>query len=225
MLVCSVFPLRQARERVYVKLRARLAERLLPALVAGCAHHDASEHMAGRPAQSARPLLNATAAAHLAAAYTDSLTGVLNGRRFAALLNELAGQARQWRPYAVALVDVVDMKRINDAHGHAVGDTVLVEVARCLQASVRRTDTVARLGGDEFALLMPQTTRAVERDLISRITAALRASDVAKQLGLSISVCVGVADSSEGVAEEVLRAADSAMYKTRARVKAGRSPR
>lgn len=84
------------------------------------------------------------------AALTDPLTGVLNRRGF---FDALTGVRDGGREVEIAMVDVDDFKRLNDRHGHAVGDQVLCDVAEWLWALVGDTGTVARIGGDEFAFL------------------------------------------------------------------------
>ncbi len=93
-----------------------------------------------------------------ALATTDVLTGVLNRQ---ASLKVLAGEIertnRYARPLAVALFDLDHFKRVNDAHGHAVGDRLLSHVAELLRSNVRSVDTLGRYGGEEFLLIMPET--------------------------------------------------------------------
>jgi len=89
----------------------------------------------------------------------DYLTGLLNRGPFEVRLGEAVSRAETGAACAVICLDVDRFKRINDAHGHAVGDAVLVEAARRLRAVVRTTDLVARLSGDELAVLMPGPVR------------------------------------------------------------------
>ncbi|HET9196981.1 MAG TPA: GGDEF domain-containing protein [Solirubrobacterales bacterium] len=97
-------------------------------------------------------------------AHRDALTGVANRRQFDAILErELARRARppggrrevDRRPLALLLLDLDDLKGINDNHGHPVGDAVLRQVAERAQSILRSTDTLARIGGDEFAVIAP----------------------------------------------------------------------
>ncbi len=88
-------------------------------------------------------------------AFHDSLTGLPNRRLFADRLEmALAACRRGGIQGALMMIDLDNLKPLNDAHGHAAGDLVLVEVARRLRSCVRETDTVARLGGDEFVVLL-----------------------------------------------------------------------
>ncbi len=90
----------------------------------------------------------------------DRLTGLYNRGHFDRTLATAMEQAsRSGQPLALAILDVDHFKRINDVHGHNVGDRVLQQMAALLARSMRRTDTVARYGGEEFVILMPATTR------------------------------------------------------------------
>lgn len=88
----------------------------------------------------------------------DALTGAENRRALEIELEiAIAGARRDGRPVALALIDLDHFKRVNDRHGHGVGDRVLQDFVRIVQASVRRTDRLFRFGGEEFVLLMPAT--------------------------------------------------------------------
>ena len=152
-------------------------------------------------------------------ANTDALTGLLNRHRLSDVLSMVALRAVQrGEPYAVAMIDVDSFKAINDSRGHATGDAVLTEVALRLTQAVRQEDIVARYGGDEFVVVMPGATRASQAGLTDRITRTLADSPLADRLGLPLSVSIGMADSSDGDPEEVLKEADHAMYRTKKRL-------
>src|SRR5665811_1360656 len=88
----------------------------------------------------------------------DSLTGLLDRRRFRAELDQhVSFSARYGGPGAVMIVDIDGLKAINDSLGHQAGDNLIRQVADVLRERVRGTDIVARLSGDELAILMPQT--------------------------------------------------------------------
>jgi diguanylate cyclase (GGDEF)-like protein len=153
-------------------------------------------------------------------ANTDALTGLLNRHRLGDVLSMVALRAIQrGEPYAVAMLDVDNFKSINDTRGHATGDAVLTEVALRVSQTVRQEDIVARYGGDEFVVVMPGATRSSQAGLKERIAQALLESPLAERLGLPLSVSLGMADSMDGDPEEILRAADQAMYRRKQQAK------
>ena len=102
----------------------------------------------------------------------DSLTGLVNGRRFSAELEQqISFNDRYGGQGAVMIIDVDHFKRVNDSLGHHAGDNLIRHIAALLAERVRTTDTVARLAGDEFAVLAPQVTREGARALAEDITA------------------------------------------------------
>ena len=103
-------------------------------------------------------------------ATTDALTGVWNRRHFEqVVVTELARAQRYQEPLALLLIDVDHFKAINDHHGHQVGDQVLVELTRRIQAQLRAADVLARWGGEEFVALLPQTPAEPARSLAERL--------------------------------------------------------
>jgi diguanylate cyclase (GGDEF)-like protein len=150
----------------------------------------------------------------------DDLTGL--GNR--ALLHERGNQyltrsEAQGRHSALLLMDLDDFKRINDTLGHDAGDRVLVEVARRLKGAVRESDLAIRLGGDEFAVLTgdlhdpAEAERVAERLLLSFMPPVL-IDDVQLQVNASVGVAVHGADGD--TVEDLVRAADEAMYLAKA---------
>ena len=145
------------------------------------------------------------------AADHDPLTGLANRARFRRELDHLDAAGR---PYAIAYLDLDGFKPINDEHGHDVGDAVLLQVADRLRSVARADDLVVRMGGDEFAVLVPDLDRpASGKELADRIGEALRAPMQLAAVDLEVSSSIGVALSCEiGLAHDVVRAADQAMY-------------
>jgi len=145
----------------------------------------------------------------------DPLTHVLNRRGFDELFTSHAALLRR-RPGALSLlmIDLDDFKSINDQHGHAVGDEVLVEVSNVLSRAVRASDRVGRMGGDEFAILMPEANLDVARALADRLHAL---SPVPVRTGgklnvtASFSIGAATAHAAEPLAVLLARA-DLAMY-------------
>ncbi len=150
----------------------------------------------------------------------DALTGLVNRRRFAEVIDEAVGrQMRSARPLALLYVDLDGFKGINDELGHKAGDDVLLEVASRLIAAVRYSDTVARLGGDEFVVLCESTGTLGEAETIAeRIVESMReeinTSAGPARLGASVGVAY-VEAVTPSSAEELLRHADEAMYEAK----------
>ena len=153
-----------------------------------------------------------------ALALRDELTGLLNRRELHNLLqNEWLRSVRFRRPFSVGLADIDFFKRVNDGHGHLVGDRVICHVGQVLTATLRRLDRVARFGGEEFAILMPETGRKEAVIATERVRAAMAQSPcVIAEQGLTIPVTLsfGVAVSLEDAAtpEEMIAAADKRLY-------------
>ncbi len=107
---------------------------------------------------------------------TDGLTGLGNYRSFqATLTREIERASRFGRPLGLLMLDLDHFKKVNDTHGHQVGDDVLVEVAAAGAAQVREVDTVARYGGEEFVVILPETDAEGAGCTAERICAAVRA--------------------------------------------------
>ncbi len=152
---------------------------------------------------------------HRAATSIDVLTGLLNRHALARHAEELLEQTRVTQlPLALLIADVDGFKRINDEHGHLVGDAVLREVAKTLHASLRSLDHVFRYGGDEFVVLLPAT----EADEAGRVAERLRAAVAAArphELPLTISVGVGTACAETRDLDDLVRTADRALYRAK----------
>jgi diguanylate cyclase (GGDEF)-like protein len=146
-------------------------------------------------------------------ASTDPLTGAANRRHAGDVLGRLlAGGGRR---VGALLMDIDDFKHVNDAHGHRVGDEVLVEVVSRLHHTVRPEDTVARWGGEEFLVLCPaaQTEESV-REIAERIRAAVAARPIATTAGpVALTVSVGAITSpcTADTVDVLLEAADDAL--------------
>ncbi|MBL8669148.1 MAG: GGDEF domain-containing protein [Alphaproteobacteria bacterium] len=149
-------------------------------------------------------------------AETDVLTGLATRRVFDRVLaQELERWRRYGRPLAVILFDIDHFKRINDGHGHDVGDRALQRVAECGRAAMRPTDLLARLGGDEFAVVLPETDASEAVAVAQRILDEMRAvSLIARGGAVTLSGSFGVASAHAG--EEapagLVKRADEALY-------------
>jgi diguanylate cyclase (GGDEF)-like protein len=149
----------------------------------------------------------------------DSLTGLLNRRRFRAELDQYVSfNARYGGRGAVMVIDIDGLKEVNDRLGHQAGDRLIRRVAEVLRERVRATDLVARLSGDEFAVLMPQTDTAgalqLGEDLRAQVAEGF--SQGVETASASISVGITMFGAQEGAeSESVLLAADQAMYQAK----------
>ena len=150
----------------------------------------------------------------------DPLTGLYNRRRFQ---EELGRELSYLRRYggcgAVLMLDLDDLKRVNDHFGHAVGDELIAGVAALLRERVRSTDVLARMGGDEFAVLLPRTSRADAEALATDLNRVVReesrsaSADGGPAAAVSASIGLAFFDRHEALAaQDVLVNADHAMY-------------
>jgi diguanylate cyclase (GGDEF)-like protein len=150
----------------------------------------------------------------------DALTGLPNRRALEqALQREWQRWQRSARAFAVVALDLDHFKRINDTHGHLVGDDLLAAVGRRLAGAVRQMDIVARTGGEEFLVLMPDIDDAAADAAAERLRAALANSPLAVgPLTLPITTSLGVARVRAGDTElrQVLARADRALYAAKA---------
>ncbi len=152
----------------------------------------------------------------------DSLTGVFNRRQLEVLLEEQYEQATRhdW-PLSVAFLDLDDFKKINDEHGHLVGDQVLRAFAQTLQPMLRSSDTVSRFGGEEFLILLPNTSEEDALVVVRRILADIAQRPMAEVKGnpLYISFSAGIATQGGlerfNSAQDLLQAADDMLYRSK----------
>lgn len=146
-------------------------------------------------------------------AETDGLTGIHNARSFRmAVTSELARSRRYSHVFSLAYIDVDDFKSINDLSGHAAGDRLLIEVAKCLVSSLRESDVVARLGGDEYACLLPETSQDEARKAFVKTIFQLK--QCAKRNQWPVSFSIGVITFAElpADADQAIGLADRLMY-------------
>jgi len=146
-------------------------------------------------------------------AVTDPLTKLPNRRQMdERLAEEVARSRRHDRPMCLAMADIDRFKRINDGHGHDVGDRVIVAVARCLAKGMRAVDRVGRYGGEEFLILLPDTPLADAASAMERLAAAVRDLRVPGS-GEPVTASFGVAGLwADEDAAQLRRRADQALY-------------
>jgi diguanylate cyclase (GGDEF)-like protein len=155
-----------------------------------------------------------------AVSVTDDLTGLYNSRYLNLVLRRESKRAsRSGRPLSLLFLDLDGFKRVNDTHGHLAGSKALVEAAVIIRGSARETDVAARFGGDEFSVILPDTGSEGAVSVAERIRDRINASDFLASDGLSIhlTASIGVATLPDvaASAEELLRAADVAMYRVK----------
>jgi diguanylate cyclase (GGDEF)-like protein len=148
---------------------------------------------------------------------TDDLTGLYNSRYLNAVLRrETKRASRSGRPLSLLFIDLDGFKAVNDTHGHLFGSRALVEAAAVIRSSARETDVVARFGGDEFALILPDTggegAFAVGERIRERIASYTFLESDALAIRLTASVGVATLPDVAASAEELVQAADKAMY-------------
>jgi diguanylate cyclase (GGDEF)-like protein/hemerythrin-like metal-binding protein/PAS domain S-box-containing protein len=148
---------------------------------------------------------------------TDPLTGIGNRRRLAQCLDDETRRARRHRrPFSVVFLDLDHFKRVNDTHGHGVGDAVLAATAAAFREALRDTDIAGRWGGEEFVAVLPETNLADAHVIAERLRAAVAAVRVAGLAG-PVSASAGVAEWHLGETGDMLLArADDALYEAKA---------
>jgi diguanylate cyclase (GGDEF)-like protein len=148
---------------------------------------------------------------------TDDLTSLFNSRYLNSVLHrETKRASRSRRPLSLLFIDLDGFKAVNDSHGHLSGSRALVEAAAVIRGSARETDVVARFGGDEFALVLPDTggegAFAVGERIRERIAAHVFLAGDGLAIRLTASVGVATLPDAANSAEELMSAADKAMY-------------
>jgi diguanylate cyclase (GGDEF)-like protein len=150
---------------------------------------------------------------------TDQLTGLANRRVMMHRLHEEhARYKRSGHRYSVIMLDLDFFKKVNDTHGHGVGDQVLCGVAEILRSGLRNTDTVARMGGEEFMLLAPLTDEPGAMVQAQRLCIAVRDARLVTDAGtLSVTLSLGVASvlPADTTVDAVVSRADAALYKAK----------
>jgi diguanylate cyclase (GGDEF)-like protein/PAS domain S-box-containing protein len=147
-------------------------------------------------------------------ALSDALTGLPNRRAFEQEAERMVARARRsGAQVTIGIADIDFFKRINDQHGHPVGDEVLAAISAVLAQSARASDVVARIGGEEFGLLFPDATPEFAAAVAERMRSAVEAFPVVAAGGLQIKVTISIGLAPcTGALSEALSQADKALY-------------
>jgi diguanylate cyclase (GGDEF)-like protein len=149
-------------------------------------------------------------------AHNDPLTGLPNRRSFMTRMPQMVALAeRQARKLAVLFIDLDGFKRVNDSHGHKLGDQLLQQVAKRLSEEVRQSDLVGRIGGDEFLLLITDcqdqaSIGTIAQKIIHKLSEPYFVEGVEMHIGASIGIAMFPEHALES--ETLIALADSAMY-------------
>ncbi len=153
-------------------------------------------------------------------AATDPLTGLYNRRHFGRVLDQLFSESQRFdSDLSCVMIDLDGYKQLNDAHGHQLGDQLLVAAGRVITANLRRMDIAARYGGDEFVLLLPKAQTAEAAGVVQRIREEYFSASAAilkQSNGVKMSVGIGsVRESLSISADQLIAAADQALYQAK----------
>ena len=154
-----------------------------------------------------------------ALANTDALTGLSNLRHLNDDLGTQLELTRRYEtPFALLVLDIDGLKRVNDAQGHQAGDRLLVQVAIAIRRAVRSVDTPARIGGDEFCVIAPNQTASSARILADRLADSItrETGGTGGEPGVGVSIGVVSCPEHGTDAETLLGVADQAMYRAKA---------
>lgn len=155
---------------------------------------------------------------------TDALTGTYNRRYLDRRLDEEVQRARRYGfPLAVLLLDIDHFKKINDEHGHPVGDDILAALSQIVMNSLRKTDVVARYGGDEIMVIATHTPLADAAELGERLRQRVEAAEMGQAnvasdgVPIRVTISVGVAGYSDELSsgQSLIEAADQALYQAK----------
>lgn len=143
----------------------------------------------------------------------DPLTQLYNRRHLLQRVGEEMSWLARGRPLTMLMIDLDRFKRVNDTHGHLVGDTLLRELGGALEEESRQTDVVGRYGGDEFLVLLPDTDEADARVVAERMLACVRSTSAVFEPPVEVTVSIGLAVGAAGESiQMILQRADDAAF-------------
>ena len=149
-------------------------------------------------------------------ANTDELTGLLNRRSFTSFIQfEFNKSKTLSEPFSLIILDIDYFKKVNDTHGHLVGDEVLKNLANLLQSSFRSADKVCRWGGEEFAILLPDTSLNNAINIAEKIRKKIQQTyNLYKGIEINYTISLGVSESltSDKRIDDLIARSDAALY-------------
>lgn len=151
-------------------------------------------------------------------AYVDALTEIGNRRAFEKTIEQIWRSLERDETLALLVIDIDHFKRVNDVHGHAVGDRVLQGVARAIQRAVRKGDEVFRFGGEEFVVIAPGVDRTAALAIGERVrgqVSSVAEGDARVSVSASVGVAVGPGEAIT-TPRELFLAADRSLYEAKA---------
>ena len=192
------------RQRAVTQLRAQ-SELFITRMEAEQVHQEAQRH-------------RARATALEADVRHDPLTGLGNRRELEALWPVLVQDARATgSPLSVAMMDLDNFKQVNDSHGHAVGDQVLLALSNVMRSHTRGSDLAIRMGGEEFMLVLPDTTAERAADVCERLRVRVASHNWDSVVpGLRVTLSIGLTSSPPVDPQTLALRADEALYRAKA---------
>ncbi len=149
-------------------------------------------------------------------ANTDELTGLLNRRSFTNYIKfEFFNSQRSATLFSLIIIDVDFFKRVNDEHGHLVGDEVLIKLAHILKTGFRRSDKVSRWGGEEFAILLPDTNLENAINVANKLRLKVAEQTfILSTIEINLTISAGVSESltTDTDVDDIIKRADEALY-------------
>ena len=153
-----------------------------------------------------------------AQAVVDKLTGIYNRRYLDEQLGVRFAEAQRYSaPFSIGLIDIDHFKKVNDTHGHQVGDQVLAETAALIRRQMRKEDLLARYGGEEFAIMLPHTDRLGAAILAERVREAVEEHSFVVSC-TTIAISMGLASFPLDSVEndfELLKLTDKRLYEAK----------
>ena len=159
---------------------------------------------------------------------TDGLTGLYNRHFFNEEFHYFFNLAKRYKMlFSLAIIDIDNLKKINDEHGHAMGDWVLQQYATVTKKTLRKTDVIMRYGGDEFSIIFPSTGKKQAIEAMKRVCEKIEGKKIKCRetgLELSFSISFGIATFEEDYENEILmlEKADALMYVNKQKKKEGK---